>query len=227
VTADLNWFLHTDGGLLARILIGTAIFASLAVMDFRRKGRNAAKWREYSLLLIAVAAALLYGAINDQLTVTISPEYFLYGKELSHVIGDNPPMSQLRWEAAKIGLKATWTAGLIFGVVLLLANNPFRSLPRLRNRQLVMYLPMILLTAAACGVVGGLLGYYGYLTRLDSDFADMVAANIFRPRRFMCTWGVHLGGYVGGLAGTIAAVAGIVFQRRAKFRGLLCNSNTH
>ena len=222
-----HWLVHTDGGLLVRILIGCAIFAALALVDLRRNGRAATRWREYSVLLIAVAAALLYGAINDQITVTISPEYFLYGKELSKAIGDNPPMGQLRWEAAKVGLKATWSAGLIFGVVLLLANNPLRSVPRLRNRQLVMYLPLILLTAAACGVVGGLLGYHGYLARLDSDFADMVAVNLYRPQRFMSTWGVHLGGYVGGLVGTIAAVAGIVFQRRAKFRGLSCNSNTH
>ena len=82
--------------------------------------------------------------------------------------------------------------------MLLLANNPFRSLPRLRNRQLLIYLPLILLIAAGFGAIGGCLGYHGQLTRLDSDFKDMVEANIFRPTRFMCCWGVHLGGYVGG-----------------------------
>jgi hypothetical protein len=212
----LKWLIHTDSGLLARILIGSAIFVVLAAVDLQQHGKSATRWREYGVLSLAVLAALVYGAINDQLTVTISPEYFLYGKELSKSLGDNPPMPQLRWEAAKVGLKATWSAGLIFGVALLLANNPYRSLPRLRNRQLILYLPMILLSAATFAVVGGWLGYHGYLTQLDSDFQDMLSANLYRPMRFMCTWGVHLGAYVGGLAGTIMAILLVIHRRLAQ-----------
>jgi hypothetical protein len=96
-----------------------------------------------------------------------------------------------------------------------MANNPYGSLPRLRNRQLLIYLPLILLTAAACGVVGGLLGYCGFLTRLDSDFVDMVAVNMYRPWRFMSTWGVHLGAYVVGFLGTIIAVRAILVRRKS------------
>lgn len=153
--------------------------------------------------------------------MTISPEYFLYGKELAHKIGDNPPMLQLRWEAAMIGLKATWTVGLIFGVILLLANNPFGLLPRLRNRQLMMYIPMILLITAICGAAGGFLGYHGFLTRFDSDFQDMVAANFYRPNRFMSAWGVHLGDYIGGILGTIVAALFVFLRRRLPPRTIL------
>jgi hypothetical protein len=45
----------------------------------------------------------------------------------------------------------------------------------------------------------------------------MVRRDEFRPYRFMAVFGVHLGGYVGGLAGTIAA-AGMIFHKR-KTRG--------
>jgi hypothetical protein len=214
VKALLHWLLHTDAGLLTRILVGSAIFAWLAIADLRRNGAAATRWREYTVLLAAVMVGLLYGAINDQVTVTISPEYFLRGKELDLVIGEHPTMPQLRREAAKVGLKATWSAGLIFGVVLLLANNPHRSLPRLRNRQLLVWLPVIVLFAAGFGCVGGWLGYRGHLTKLDSDFGFMVDANMYRPMRFMGAWGVHLGGYVGGLAGTICGVFWVVRQRR-------------
>jgi len=214
VNDPLHWLLHTDGGLLTRILVGSAIFAALAAVDLCRRGSAATRWREYAVLLAAVGAALCYGAVNDQVTVTISPEYFIDGKELYKVVGEHPSMPQLRWEAAKVGLKATWTVGLIFGVLLLLANNPYGSLPRLKNRQLSLYLPVILLIAAGLGCVGGWLGYHGYLMRLDSDFQYMVDANVYRPRRFMCTWGVHLGGYAGGMIGTICAVLAVVVKRR-------------
>lgn len=209
-----HWLVHTDAGLFARILAGCAVFAALALVDLRRRGRHARRWREYGVLLGSVIAALLYGAINDQITVTISPEYFLYGKELYKTIGEDPPPAALRCEAAKVGLKATWSAGLIFGVALLIANNPFRSLPRLSNRRLLLYLPLIVLTAAACGVVGGWLGYRGHLTGLDSDFSDLIDANMYRPYRFMAAWGVHLGGYAGGLVGTIVAAVLIWNVRR-------------
>ena len=218
IRSAFDWLVHTDGGLGVRIAAGAAVFAMLAMNDLRRHGRAATRWREYGVLLAAVLAALVYGAVNDQVTVTISPEYFLYGKELAKVVGDPPASAAaLRWEAAKVGLKATWSAGLLFGVVLLLANNPWRNLPRLPNRRLVLMLPIVLLCAATLGVVGGLVGYAGGLTNVSADFQDLVRANLWHPRRFMATWGVHLGGYVGGLVGTVTAAA-LVIRRRVASR---------
>jgi hypothetical protein len=41
----------------------------------------------------------------------------------------------------------------------------------------------------------------------------MVRANDWRPYRFMATYGVHLGAYVGGLLGTVLAVLWVKRQR--------------
>jgi hypothetical protein len=214
-TEAVDWLVHTDAGLWTRIAIGVGIFSILGITDLVRMRSGATRWKEYAVLLVAVLAALFYGAINDQITSSISWEYFYYGKELEHVLGPTipPDSAGLHWEAAKVGLKATWSAGLIFGVVLLLANNPFRNWPRLKNRQLVRMLPIILLTAAGFAVVGGILGYEGALTHFNTDFEDMVRADVFRPHRFICTWGVHLGGYVGGFVGTFIAAGMIIYKR--------------
>jgi len=36
--------------------------------------------REYSFLLSAALLAAAYAVVHDQITVTLSPEYFVYGK---------------------------------------------------------------------------------------------------------------------------------------------------
>lgn len=209
--------MKSDASLLLRIGVGVLVFAALALSEWRRRGRQATRWREYLFLLGCAGAALVYGAIGDQVTVTISPEYFLYGKALAEVVKD--PGSQvvtpeLRWEAAKVGLKATWTAGLILGVVILLANNPRRGRPQLAYRELWARLPVLVGVAAICAIVLGVIGYWGGFVRFSNDFQQMVQRDEFRPRRFMAVFGIHLGGYVGGLIGTVAVVAMIVRRRR-------------
>jgi hypothetical protein len=49
---------------------------------------------------------------------------------------------------------------------------------------------------------------------MDSDFEEMVRVNLFRPRRFMCAWGVHLGGYAGGALGTAIAAVRVLYLRK-------------
>jgi hypothetical protein len=83
----LNWLIHTEAGLVFRLVVGIGIFAWLALADLRQNGRHATRWREYAFLLIAVAVAMMYGALNDQITSSISWEYFYYGKELYKTLG--------------------------------------------------------------------------------------------------------------------------------------------
>jgi membrane associated rhomboid family serine protease len=213
-----RWLIHTDSGLLLRIAVGVAVLAVLAIADWKRSGRAATHWREYGVLLAAAAAAILYGIINDQITCSISWEYFYYGKALEAVLGPATPPNPiaLHLEAAKVGAEATWSTGLIFGVVLLLANNPRPGLPQLRNRELLRLLPLIVLVTAVTGAALGICGYQGWLTGFDSDFGDMVRADVFHPRRFMCAWGVHLGGYAGGALGTVIAALRVTWLRQKR-----------
>jgi len=61
----IHWLLHTRGGLLARLVAGVVFFLVLVVVDVRKNGRAARRWREYGFLLFCVAVAVVYGAIND------------------------------------------------------------------------------------------------------------------------------------------------------------------
>jgi Flp pilus assembly pilin Flp len=217
-----TWWMHSDAGLAARVAIGAGIFVALAAYDYARNRERATRWREYAVLLVAVTVAMIYGAVNDQLTSTVSWEYFYYGKGLSEQLGPQTPPDALRMHlaAAVMGIKATWSAGLIVGVAMLLANNPSRTLPRLPITSLLRFLPLIIAITLIFAALGGLGGYAGFPTHCNDDFAQMLHRNEMRPRRFMAAYGIHLGGYIGGLVATVAAIVQIRRRRRSRLANL-------
>jgi hypothetical protein len=211
-----HWITQTDAGLAVRVAMGIAILSMLAIGDLRRNGHNATRWREYLFLLLCVVAALVYGIVNDLITSTISWEYFCYGKELyPAVVHDLPPDPvKLHIAAMLIGMKATWTAGLIIGVALLVANNPRADRPQLAYGILSKMLLLIACAAILCACTMGIAGRFGWLAWISSDFAELVRMDAMRPARFIAVFGIHLGGYLGGITGTIAAVVATLSRRK-------------
>jgi len=47
--------------------------------------------------------------------------------------------------------------------------------------------------------------------RASTNFAQQIESS---PHRFIAAWGVHLGGYVGGVLGTTAAIISIQRARK-------------
>lgn len=211
-----DWWLWTDAGLATRVAIGAGIFAVLAGVDLWRNGRRATRWREYLFLLAAVILAMAYGLANDYIASGISWEYFYYGKGLDHVLGPHvpPDPAALARSACAVGLRATWSAGLIVGVVLLIANNPRPGRPQLPYRKLLILLPAIFAGAAVIAVLGAWVGAMGWLAWTNADIGSLVRENLFRPKRFMSVYGLNLGGYAGGLLATVAAAIYIRRHRR-------------
>jgi hypothetical protein len=215
ISSAWTWF-KSDASLPLRIAAGAAFFLAWALLDLRRHGRRATRWREYLFLLAAVVIAMIYGVINDQITSRLSWEYFYYGKGLGALLGPRTPpdLARLSWEAAKIGMKATWTVGLIIGVALLIANNPSAQRPRLTYAHLLARLPLILLCTIAFAIALGAAGATGWLPWLLEDVREILHHDQPRVTRFLLVYGIHLGGYIGGLIGTIAAVLSLLKQRR-------------
>ena len=213
---DVNWLLRSEGGLVARIAVGALILSGLALWDLYRNRSRATRWREYAFLLSCVAIAIVYGGLNDQVTTTISWEYFAYGKGVAEVLPANEPPNSwaFRWEAAKVGMKATWTAGLIVGVAILIANNPSKRYPSLPYRRLYPFAFLVFGVTAVMSFCLAMAGYLGAFQSFNPEFGEMVAADQWRPYRFMAVFGEHLGGYVGGVIGTVIAVILIIRQRK-------------
>ncbi|MGD0463029.1 MAG: hypothetical protein ABSB74_11145 [Tepidisphaeraceae bacterium] len=198
-----------------RILAGVGILMVLALTDLLRHGRDATRWREYAFLVLCTAVAMFYGIVNDQITSRISWEYFYYGKDLAPIIGsDTPPNpNALQWQAARIGAAATWWAGLVIGAAMLIANNPSPRHRQLSYARLIARLPGIMGIVALTAIVVGIAGHYYLLNWISQDFRDLTADHMWRPRRFMTTYGIHLGGYFGGAIAVVCSVIGILEER--------------
>ena len=211
-----TWLIASDAGLVARIIAGATILVGLAWWDWRRNGAQARRWREYSFLLAVTLGAIAFAAALDQVTVTLSWEYFYFGKELHEVLGPQCPPEQLplRLQASFIGLKAGLGPGLLIGVALLMANNPRKARPSLPTRRLLRAVAWPLGLAALCIAAVSAAGYAGWLTWMSQDFREMVAEDVMRPMRFMSAWGAHLGAYVGGGLGTLVAALRVLRARR-------------
>jgi hypothetical protein len=164
-----------------RIAIGSTILAVLAIADLRQRGRDARRWREYLFLLCVMVLAMAYGAINDQITSRISWEYFYYGKDLSKVLGPETPPdpAALHWQAMKVGVEATWSAGLLMGMALLLANNPSPGLRQLSGPRLLSTLVIVVAVVIPLAAIGGGRDRAGFSTGCRRTFLSWSEVGCF------------------------------------------------
>ena len=212
----LKWWLFSDAGLAARVVIGVAIFAILASIDLHRHGRSARRWREYLFLLAATAAGVAYGAVNDLITSSISWEYFYYGKGLNESLGPHTPpdMRRLHLGAMQIGMKAAGAAALVIGACLLVANNPRPRSPQLSYRKLFPHLARIFAITAATAILLSIVGALGGLTWLSADLQWVATQKDLRPTHFFSAFGAHLGSYAGGAIALLTSILKIARDRK-------------
>lgn len=156
----------------------------------------------YSLLGAVIAG--FYGVLHDQLTYSISPEYFTRLKFFQFHYADFglPP----RFFVAEIGFLATWWVGFIAGWFLARAAVP--AFPD-KNARLVILQGFAVMLAAA--FAAGLLGLIWGL-RLGPD-SNLSAWQGFAKERgivdlpsFVRVAYIHDAGYLGGLVGLIIAL---------------------
>lgn len=147
--------------------------------------------REYATMLGGAVAAGVCGALFDQVTCSISPEHFLDGKGLA---GSHLPF---RLAVAWIGFRGGLPLGaLVVGVGLFLAGRreSFAWWPFLMQIGLTvaLFLPV-------CAAALVLVDPWDIHAASRGVWMDSVAT------RYLTTWGLHIGVYVGILAGLLRA----------------------
>lgn len=165
-----------------------------------------------ALCLTIVVSALLaggYGILHDQLTYSISHEYFTkfkyaqFGFEPAWFGGDRPTV-------AVIGFLATWWVGAFVGTVLGLLGLFFRD-PASRRKAVAGAIGVVYCTAIITGGVGFLYGKY-YLTRTGVNW--WLPAGLVNKNDFITVGSIHNFSYAGGLVGV---AAGALYLLKVRF----------
>jgi hypothetical protein len=186
-------------------LAGLIVFFSVvAVLDWRKNGEKATRWREYLLALLCGLLGAAFGMIWDQGTLTISPDYFELGKGL------DPKNGPMRLQALALGFKAGFFAGLVLGMLFLFANNPGR-LKTLPYKRLIKRAIHPLLWVGPCALIGMVVIDYG--DPMNRKKALLSILNEAQARAFLKVWGLHIGLYSGALIGLISGCLSIRKER--------------
>ena len=166
------------------------------------------------LLVISSFIAGIYGAVHDQISYTISPEYFTKFK-FDQFGMDKEWFGGVRITVAVVGLLATWWVGLLVGFILGVIGLFFPTSKWMFNKIIKSFL-VTLTVSSIFGIVGLI---YGFLFSFE-NINWYLPPNLIDKRSFIAIGHMHNFGYLGGLVGLII---GIIFilkslkQTRASF----------
>lgn len=164
------------------------------------------------IILLSVAAAIVYGICMDNVTARICVEYFSIAHP--HVIESRPPTDL----AFVWGVLATWWAGLAIGVPLAIVARAGKR-PKLSVGQLIRPILILLagmgVTTILAGIVGYVLAANGVI-ELDPGMAYWILPN--RRVRFLAVASAHLAAYASGFVGGIVLWF-TTYRRRGRMSG--------
>ena len=161
----------------------------------------------FLIILVATVIASLYGVGNDQVTYSISPEYYTKFKFIQFNLADSGAaqhMTQPRSAVVMVGVEATWWMGAIIGAVLALFALAFRNADRM-FQSAMQALGLALLVTILSGVIGY---YYGHNTLVRTGVSWWLPPNLIDKPAYITVGSIHNFSYIGGIIGL---VVGIVF----------------
>lgn len=170
----------------------------------------------FAFVLAAVLAAGAFGALHDQISYTVSPEYFTKFKFVQFDLLNDAVPERLR--AAQVGFLGAWWMGVPLGVLIGAAGFIHPDVPQMRRAllwSLVVAVAFTLLYA-----LGGLV--YGIVQTAASHLAGhdgwYIPRGLVQPRRFICVGYMHNAAYTGGEFAVPVAWAFHLFELRKQRR---------
>lgn len=159
-----------------------------------------------ALLAVGCVISGLYGALHNQISYTVSPDYFHAFKFDQFGI---PEDLQNRFGAAIVGWRASWWMGLIIGVPVLLIGLIMPGWKAYLTRCLLAF-GVIAATTLLVGL-GALL--YASLTITDELMPPSIFHQGVDAVSFARAGAMHNSSYLGGLIGIVTGSVYLVLER--------------
>ncbi|MDK2772337.1 MAG: hypothetical protein KYX68_08955 [Flavobacterium sp.] len=160
------------------------------------------------IIITSTILASIYGAIHNQVSYSISNEYFTKFKFEQfgiYFMGQNRP----RLSSAIVGIFSTWWFGLIIGII----NGTFGTFqPNLKLMWKSSFgtTIRILIITICFGIIGIIIGK---LIITNLNFNWIIPDNLTDKKSFLIAGTMHDFSYFGGIVGLIY---GIFYQRKIK-----------
>lgn len=158
---------------------------------------------------LACLMAGCYGALHNQISYSVCPEYFTKFKFVQFDIGEN--VSE-RVGAAVVGWRASWWMGIAIGAVLIPIGLVVKGAAAYFRTMIAVFV-VVAVTTLAVGATAGIFAFLtldlesvGQFTRYGNEIENDLA--------FARAGTMHNFGYAGGLVGIVAGGLKIYFQVR-------------
>jgi hypothetical protein len=159
------------------------------------------------LVFLAVVLAGFYGALHNQISYTVSPEYFTKFKFRQFGLVDLQLPDRIR--ASMVGFLASWWMGIPIGLLVGGAGFIHQGPRRMFSLSLCSFVVVVLFTLLF-GLGGLLYGYFETGSINPTDYQNWyIPSDVVGLRRFLCAGYMHNASYLGG---TLAILAAWIFQ---------------
>lgn len=154
--------------------------------------------------------ASVYGVVHDQITYSLSPEYYTKFKfyQFGYVEGDAPN----RLLVIVIGVMATWWVGLIAGW--LLGRVAYTEGSKVRSWRRFLG-AMFSLVGVAVVIAACFAGYfYLFGDKNNGEIQSYFGLTASELEPFLLVGNIHNGSYLGAILGLIGAMVVLVRMKR-------------
>jgi hypothetical protein len=166
----------------------------------------------FAFLLASIITAALFGAVHDQISFAVSPEYFTRFKFIQFHLADSPLPDRFR--VALVGILASWWMGVPLGV-LCGAAGFFQITPNLMARALAWSLLLAVTFTFTIATFGLAHGWLRTENIVSSDYRGWyVPVGVTDVHSFLSVGYMHNSAYLGG-AVTIPVVWAFLLWYRA------------
>ena len=162
------------------------------------------------LLFSAMLIAGIYGALHDQISFTVSSEYFTKFKYHQFGFVDLPLPHRVK--AAMIGFLASWWMGLPIGLFVGVFGFIHKTARLMFIRSLKAF-GVVAVVALAVGIVGLTYGWFFASHDLSDYNGWFRPEGLVNPAHFLSVGHMHNFSYLGGAIGLVAGVISQFYQR--------------